>query len=379
MRFLKKNNVKKTIIVLSDLHLGAGVFVEGKYNCLEDFYYDEELVELLNYYSSGDYSSREVELIINGDFLDFLSVPYVKYFDDQFWSEAASIEKLKLILQAHPEVFLAIDEFISKKNKKLVYILGNHDSELTLPKVKECFFSVFNQENIGSLELIDNQESIYLPHSSICLQHGHDNDHANRIDKSNCLLKDSSGELYLSPSWGSYFVTRVINKFKQDRNYINEVKPVKRFVINGLIYDTLFTLRFIISSFIYFTMVRFIYYFKLSKSFSSIKKSVIDELILFKDGEEEANEFLENNPEVNILISGHTHLAHFKSFPNGNVTINTGTWTKTYNLGFEGSQEAVNLTYAKLDILSDSKGQEQIRPNLYVWKGIRNKPFVDFN
>ncbi|MBT6324777.1 MAG: hypothetical protein HOJ35_02315, partial [Bdellovibrionales bacterium] len=203
MRFLKKNNVKKTIIVLSDLHLGAGVFVEGKYNCLEDFYYDEELVELLNYYSSGDYSSREVELIINGDFLDFLSVPYVKYFDDQFWSEAASIEKLKLILQAHPEVFLAIDEFISKKNKKLVYILGNHDSELTLPKVKECFFSVFNQENIGSLELIDNQESIYLPHSSICLQHGHDNDHANRIDKSNCLLKDSSGELYLSPSWGS--------------------------------------------------------------------------------------------------------------------------------------------------------------------------------
>jgi len=44
----------------------------------------------LKFYSTGTYDKRPVELIINGDFLDFLAVPYVNYFDDEFWSEKAT-------------------------------------------------------------------------------------------------------------------------------------------------------------------------------------------------------------------------------------------------------------------------------------------------
>ena len=111
----------------------------GKRNPLEDFHYDQELVDYLDYYSKGEYSSRDVELIINGDFLDFLAVPYVKYFDDVYWREDASLEKLKIILEAHSEVFDAIKKFLTFKNKKVTYIIGNHDAELSMEVVRKYF------------------------------------------------------------------------------------------------------------------------------------------------------------------------------------------------------------------------------------------------
>ena len=67
--------IKKIKIVISDLHLGKGKVLEnGGLNSLEEFYYSEKLVEFIHYYSSGIYRDYEVELIINGDFLNFLQV-----------------------------------------------------------------------------------------------------------------------------------------------------------------------------------------------------------------------------------------------------------------------------------------------------------------
>ena len=129
MKFLRKGNFEKTVIVISDIHLGAGTYVNGQFNTLEDFHYDRELVEFLEYYSTGDYHKREVELIINGDLFDLLAVPYVKYFDDEFWSEEAALEKLKMILSAHPEVMDGLRKFLGRgKNNRIVFIIGNHDA-----------------------------------------------------------------------------------------------------------------------------------------------------------------------------------------------------------------------------------------------------------
>ena len=108
----QNDNFEKTILVISDIHLGAGEFVKGKRNLLEDFHYDNELIDFFSYYSNGKYEERQVELIINGDFLDFLAVPFVNYFDDEFWSEEAALEKLKLITEAHKKVFNALKKFV---------------------------------------------------------------------------------------------------------------------------------------------------------------------------------------------------------------------------------------------------------------------------
>ena len=64
---------KKIKIVVSDLHLGKGrILPGGGVNSFEEFYYGEKLVEFIQYYSSGAFRDYDVELIINGDFLNFL-------------------------------------------------------------------------------------------------------------------------------------------------------------------------------------------------------------------------------------------------------------------------------------------------------------------
>jgi UDP-2,3-diacylglucosamine pyrophosphatase LpxH len=161
MKSHQKNSVQKVVLVISDLHLSAGKMIKGKRNLLEDFHYDNELIDFLNYYSSGDYQDIEVELVINGDFLDFLAVPYVEFFDDEFWSETAALAKLRMIMSAHLGVLEALKSFLSKPLKRIVYIIGNHDAEFVFDSLKEEFLSYF-----GELK----QNIIYLtPFQLICL------------------------------------------------------------------------------------------------------------------------------------------------------------------------------------------------------------------
>jgi len=57
------------------------------------------------------------------------------------------LAKLDLIISAHPEVFKALDNFLSHKNKKLVYILGNHDAELVFKTSQAAFINKFDEKN----------------------------------------------------------------------------------------------------------------------------------------------------------------------------------------------------------------------------------------
>ncbi|MEJ2557232.1 MAG: hypothetical protein P8186_13570 [Anaerolineae bacterium] len=73
----------KLKIVVSDFHLGAGP-LDISENPLEDFIADEafaHFLEALRAESNRD--NKEVELIINGDFFEFLQVPVVDEFDPQ--------------------------------------------------------------------------------------------------------------------------------------------------------------------------------------------------------------------------------------------------------------------------------------------------------
>src|SRR5687768_10704333 len=95
--------VDQAKVVISDCHLSAGRFFEGKLNVHEDFFFDEEMVDLFNHFSSGQYGSGPdgplpVELIINGDFFDYLNVPYQGEFEDAITEEIA-LYKTEAIIQ----------------------------------------------------------------------------------------------------------------------------------------------------------------------------------------------------------------------------------------------------------------------------------------
>lgn len=375
MRFLQKDKISKTILVISDIHLGAGQYINDHRNFLEDFHFDEELVDFLDYYSSGDYLGREVELIINGDLFDHLAVPYVPYFDDEYWSEKSALKKTEIILDAHKEVIKALDEFASKKKKKITYIIGNHDAEVVFESVQELIYSRFSEKSRENFKILLNPESNYTPHEGVVLRHGHEYEMAHSFDVNNSIIESKTGEKYFIPPWGSYYVTRIINKFKEERSYINAVRPIRKFLINGLIYDTFFTLRFMLANAFYFIMVRSIYIFKQSKDLKKIASMVKKELELFQDYEVLTENYLRDNQDVKVLIVGHTHEPTIRTFSSGQTFINTGTWTKMYHLDFGKGQDI--LSYAAVDVVDGKEKGPRLEVALNNWKGTNNLPYSE--
>jgi len=377
MRFLRENKINKTVLVISDIHLGAGYTVNGKRNYLEDFHYDKELVEFLEYHCTDSFANRDVELIINGDLFDLLAVPFVPYFDDEFWSEEASLEKLKMILEAHPEVMDALKNFISVKKKKVTYIIGNHDAELVFDSLCKLILDYFPEKDRDKFDIKIDTEGEYRPVENVVVKHGHEYEIAHHFDPEDSIVEDENGKKYFVPPWGSYYVTRVINKFKEERDHINAVRPIKKFIINGLIYDTFFILRFLFATTFYFIMVRSI---SLLKEKRSLKKMIIhclNELELFQDYESLTQEYFIENPDVKALIVGHTHDPILRSNANGRTFINTGTWTNMYSLDFGKRNEGDQLTYAQIDVQDIKKEQYEIA--LKVWKGHNNLPYSEFS
>jgi UDP-2,3-diacylglucosamine pyrophosphatase LpxH len=378
MRFLRKNKVKKTVIVISDIHLGAGAYYKNERNFLEDFHYDQELVDFLEYYSTGQNAAKEIELIINGDFLDLLAVPFVEYFDDEFWSEEAALEKLNIILDAHPEVLEALNNFVKNKNKTITFIIGNHDAELIFPSLQARFTEIFDKEHQERFRFYTENSGVYEPIKGVVIQHGHEYEVAHQFEYDTCVQEDENGRKYFIPPWGSYYVIRVINKFKEIRPHVNAIRPIKKFLINGLIYDTLFTIRFMLANGIYFILVRVISMFKESSSTGKILKEAMHELELFKDYEDLVQEKFEKDKDLNVLIVGHTHEPIYRAYQNGKVFINTGTWTHMHHLDFERSSNGPLLTYALIELKDGEEEENLVESALNVWQGTNNHPFHEF-
>ncbi len=381
MKSHQKNSVQKVVLVISDLHLSAGKMIKGKRNLLEDFHYDNKLIDFLTYYSSGDYEEVEVELVINGDFLDFLAVPYVEFYDDEFWSETAALAKLRMIMSAHPGVLEALKRFVSKPRKKIVYIIGNHDAEFVFDSLKEEFLNFFG--DVRSNITLSNAISIHIPVKGISIQHGHQYERAHEFDQENAVVETLNGEKYFIPPWGSYYVTNVINKYKQERSFINAVRPIKHFVIHGILFDTFFTIRFILSNFYYFVMVRFWHFYMTKRSLRQVFEDLFRELELFQDYETLTRQFFEKNPGSRVLIVGHTHNPTLRIFNDGTMFINTGTWTRMVNLELGQWNNGNVLTYAKIIVkqleYEIEDFEKYVEVDLKHWLGINTFPYSEYH
>lgn len=381
MKSHQKNNIQKLVLVISDLHLSAGKMIKGKRNLLEDFHYDNELIDFLEYYSSQDYQDLNVELVINGDFLDFLAVPYVEFYDDEFWSETAALAKLRMIMTAHVGVLESLKKFLSKPNKSIVYIIGNHDAEFVFDSLKEEFLNFFGEfkKNI----ILSNSITTHIPVKGVSIQHGHQYERAHEFDQENAVVETLNGEKYFIPPWGSYYVTNVVNKYKHERSFINSVRPIKHFIIHGIIFDTFFTIRFILSNFYYFVMVRFWHFYMTKKSLKQMFEDLLREIELFQDYETLTRQFFEKNPESKVLIVGHTHNPALRIFNDGTIFINTGTWTRMVNLDLGQWNNGNSLTYAKIVVKNSDYDINEFDKNVEVdlkqWLGINNFPYSEYH
>ncbi|HMF57416.1 MAG TPA: metallophosphoesterase [Pyrinomonadaceae bacterium] len=245
---------KGKTIVISDLHVGAGE--------LDDC--DEELqnclVSFLDQLSSDE---DKIELVVNGDFLDFVQArPWQDAGLESVsntnvplcFTEDQSVEKLESIVNAHAPIFAALGRFLAAKpDNKLIIMPGNHDVDFFWPRVRSIFMDkVCEQDESAPARLHFYLERVYRPPScpQIWVEHG------NNYDPINCFKVkelDPTGGYYLEPKlyWsesnppifkdangaerlyeciGTRLLIKYMNQLDADYPFVDNVKPFSRFV-----------------------------------------------------------------------------------------------------------------------------------------------------
>lgn len=369
--------LKKVKLLLSDLHLGSGMFLKnGERNFKENFFFDRELVELITFFHTDKYNDAPVELILNGDILDFLTVHYKNKFLN-FISEKVALYKLKAIIQGHPKVFGALQEFISKPNKKITYQIGNHDADFFFPKLREYFINFIGQGKFNDRIKFIYQEKFYEVEGNIQIHHGHQFEPMHQFNYQNPFLEDKKGRKILNLPWGSLYVMNVVNRFKLQRDYLDKVSPISLMLIYAMITDPLFIIKFIVYTTWYFLKSRFMY-LPLKQPKNTVYRffSILgNELYLMDDGEAAGRGVLKENPELYAIIIGHTHRPKHVTYPNKQTYLNTGSWIKTIFLDLQYFGKSNRLPFCLIEY---EEGEERPRISLFEWKGVQS-PFRHFS
>jgi UDP-2,3-diacylglucosamine pyrophosphatase LpxH len=215
--------MKKTIFVISDLHLGGAPAGNGKPSfqmCSPEG--RGRLAEFIRYVADQKATAdREIHLIINGDIVDFLA-------EEQFVAFTASDqlarEKLDHVLSTTVEVWESLKAFV-KTGSRLTLLLGNHDIELSLPSPRRL---LLQELGAGRVEFIyDNQAYVEGP---VLIEHG------NRYDSWNIVSHDALREIrsvlsrgepsvtFEGPA-GSHLVVNVMNRIKARYPFVDLLKP----------------------------------------------------------------------------------------------------------------------------------------------------------
>jgi UDP-2,3-diacylglucosamine pyrophosphatase LpxH len=242
----------KLKIVVSDFHLGAGP-PDTNVNPLEDFIADEAFAHFLESLRvESDHEDKEVELIINGDFFEFLQVPAVDGFDPQetyppeaYYDscESSSVKRLDLITAGHPVVFDALADFIQVETprRRMTLIKGNHDVNLYWPGVKQRLREVLGATGRRASMLLFAER--YVSREGIYVEHGHQYaEQVNRWDNFDEPRDRQTPEQLRYPA-GSRLAIDFFNTVERERAWVDSLKPLTALVWYSLHWDFAFAAR----------------------------------------------------------------------------------------------------------------------------------------
>ena len=356
------------------MHLSAGKFLDGVQNPHEDFFFDKEFCEFMEYFSTGSYGDGcEVELVLNGDVFDFLNIPIGGEFVDVVTSDLA-VEKLRMIFQGHPEVTEAMQAFVRKPGKRILYNVGNHDMDFFFPAVREEFCRTIGGENWKPEQVWVNAEKEFLEYPGVQIHHGNQFEAVHTANYQQPFITENVPEPILYQPWGSVYVMKIINRLKWERDYIDKVKPAKLFMLFGFLFDPIFTVKFFLLSMFYFLHTRFIYNPKRRANLRNTIAIMKEEITPFYGLEDDAREILDKNETVHTVVIGHTHGPMQRYYRDGKTYINTGTWTRMVSLDLRYLGQQHKLTFA----LIEYNDQEKATATLQEWKGLHT-PYRPFN
>lgn len=211
----------KKIFVISDLHLGGKTgfqMCSGK----------EKLAEFINWVTNEKESDQkkseiqtEYNLVLAGDIIDFLAEEKWESFTSD---ENVALEKLEKVFENFKIVWNALQNYVAS-GAILTILLGKHDLEMSLPKLRRRLFERLGN---GKIEFIYDNEALVI--GDVIIEHG------NRYDPWNAINHDALRQIRSALSReetiksslkvpGSLMVNKVMNPIKKIYPFIDLLKP----------------------------------------------------------------------------------------------------------------------------------------------------------
>ncbi len=233
--------IARTVYVISDLHIG-GAYPD------KDALHDErkrgfrmmtrvaELASFIRHLANLP-AAPPVELVINGDFVDFLAEELGSggELDEAAapqWSafragRGEALAAFRAIVARDQDLFTALRELLAA-GKALTILLGNHDLELCLPDVRA---ELERELGPGTLRFLDDDQALDL--GDVLIDHGNLFDPANVVDHDKLRVLravysrgwfDQLDDIFTPPA-GSKLVAEVMNPIKIAYGFVDLLKP----------------------------------------------------------------------------------------------------------------------------------------------------------
>ncbi|HEY54347.1 MAG TPA: hypothetical protein G4N94_12930, partial [Caldilineae bacterium] len=241
---------KSAKFVISDTHIGAGGREQG--NNLEDFISDAEFrrwIHALVRESNRD--NVDMELIINGDWIEFLQIPAVEKFEPYHLyavgdyagcSEEEALQRLEIIQRWHPGIFLGLSAFLNQgpPRRTVTILFGNHDPEIVYPAVQTRLRQLLNATGEDA-NLVDIGARRYFK-DGVFIEHGNAYvEEVNRFtDPDNPFEPGNPAQVERPP--GSHFVTHFFNQLEWERPWVDGVHPLTSLIFYALAFEPSFAL-----------------------------------------------------------------------------------------------------------------------------------------
>jgi len=319
-----KKPPRKVKIIISDFHVGTGKRLpDGTENTGEDFYHDEDFIALLDHYMTLYPRGGDVELIINGDFLNFIYVGYRGTYPMDV-TEKISVEKLQNIINAHTSFFDVMAKFSKHKGFRISYVVGNHDMDMIWPKCQALF-----QERIGAHM---DFYPVHYTFDGIHVEHGNRFELFNRFDIQNPIISHDVKEPVLNQCFGSFFVTMFVAQLKKTKPHIDKIKPFRIFLLLDLITHFSSALKVWVKFITFFATILFSPYRRRYPAIRHTLQVIISGMSVFPNIERGARAVLRTQSNLHTIIFGHSHVAKVNQYRDQKRYLNTGTWNEITSL-----------------------------------------------
>lgn len=351
------------ILSVSDLHLGKGSFlVNGQPNILEDFHEDERFSEFLEFYSTGTNYLSDVHLVLNGDILNLIQVDVDGVFN-HILDEEITTRQVETIYKGHKAFFKALKAFVARPNKKVTYIIGNHDSGMAYEKAQSKFC-----EYVGAKIEFSFTTTI----ANVYIEHGHRFEAVNCVDDDKYFIKGPLGEKILNLPWGSLFCISLLPMLKKERPFIDKVRPLAAYVKWCIFHDPayFFKILYVILKYILGSSIS--EYTKNNTSFMRTFK-IISEITIYPKYVKHAKNLLEVEGRKAVVM-GHSHVVEWRKFAGNKYYLNTGTWNPIPSMNPALYDSIKKLSYVYIDVNVKTNSFREV--SIKEWKG-KWRPYRD--